>query len=104
MSTKPLTFAPRELSIERRTDGTLILSSPLELGKCDWRITDFLPNWAIFPDRIFLAQRNADGKWDEITYREAWSQVQAVGQSLIEMGAERPTSWRYFRGTPSRTR
>jgi feruloyl-CoA synthase len=89
MSTKALTFAPRELSIERRIDGTLILSSPLELGKCDWRITDFLPNWAkSVPDRIFLAQRNAKGGWDEITYREAWLQVQAVGQSLIDMGAK----------------
>jgi feruloyl-CoA synthase len=89
MSTKALTFAPRELSVERRTDGTLILSSPLELGDCDWRITDFLPTWAnSAPDRIFLAQRNADGGWDEITYSEAWSQVQAVGQSLIDMGAK----------------
>src|SRR4051812_6596722 len=26
--------------------------------------------------------------WDEITYGEAWSQVQAAGQSLIEMGAK----------------
>jgi feruloyl-CoA synthase len=86
---KALTFAPRELSIERRTDGTLILSSPLELGKCDWRITDFLPTWAnSVPDRIFLAQRNASGGWDKITYSEAWSQVQAVGQSLIDMGAK----------------
>jgi feruloyl-CoA synthase len=89
MSTKALTFAARELSIERRTDGTLVLSSPLELGKCDWRITDFLPSWAhSVPDRIFLAQRNANGGWDEITYNEAWSQVQAVGQSLIDMGAK----------------
>jgi feruloyl-CoA synthase len=89
MSTKALTFAARELSIERRTDGTLVLSSPLELGKCDWRITDFLPSWAgSLPDRIFLAQRNANGKWDEITYGEAWLQVQAVGQSLIDMGAK----------------
>ena len=89
MSTKALTFAARELSIERRTDGTLVLSSPLELGKCDWRITDFLPSWAhSVPDRIFLAQRNANGGWDEITYGEAWSQVQAVGQSLIDMGAK----------------
>jgi feruloyl-CoA synthase len=86
---KALTFAPRELSIERRTDGTLILSSPLELGKCDWRITDFLPTWAdSAPDRIFLAQRNASGGWDKITYSEAWLQVQAVGQSLIDMGAK----------------
>ena len=89
MPTKVLTFAPRELSIERRIDGTLILSSPLELGKCDWRITEFLPRWAnSVPDRIFLAQRNTDGGWDEITYSEAWLQVQAVGQSLIEMGAK----------------
>jgi feruloyl-CoA synthase len=89
MSTKALTFAARELSIERRTDGTLVLSSPLELGKCDWRITDFLPSWAgSVPDRIFLAQRNANGGWDEITYREAWLQVQAVGQGLIDMGAK----------------
>jgi feruloyl-CoA synthase len=89
MSTKALTFAPRELCIERRTDGTLILSSPVELGECAWRITDFLPTWAnSVPDRIFLAQRNARGGWDEITYGEAWSQVQAVGQSLIDMGAK----------------
>ncbi|WP_213285082.1 AMP-binding protein [Bradyrhizobium sp. sGM-13] len=86
---KALTFAPRELCIERRTDGTLILSSPVELGECTWRITDFLPNWASSaPDRIFLAQRNAKGGWDEITYGEAWLQVQAVGQSLIDMGAK----------------
>jgi len=89
MSTKALTFAPRELSIERRTDGTLLLSSPIKLGKCDWRITDFLPTWAnSVPDRIFLAQRSASGGWDKITYSEAWLQVQAVGQSLIDMGAK----------------
>ncbi|MBJ7403557.1 MAG: AMP-binding protein [Bradyrhizobium sp.] len=86
--TTALKFAPRELHIERRSDGTLVLSSPLAWTPCDWRITDFLPSWAeAAPDRVFLAQRNAKGGWDEITYREAWSQVQAVGQSLIEMGA-----------------
>jgi feruloyl-CoA synthase len=89
MSTNALTFAPRDVLIECRTDGTLILSSPIQLGKCDWRITDFLPIWAkSVPDRTFLAQRNAKGGWDEITYGEAWLQVQAVGQSLIDMGAK----------------
>ncbi|MEH2540740.1 MULTISPECIES: AMP-binding protein [unclassified Bradyrhizobium] len=89
MSTKALTFAPKEVSIARRTDGTFVLSSPIQLGECDWRITDFLPTWAnSVPDRIFLAQRNARGGWDEITYSEAWLQVQAVGQSLIDMGAK----------------
>src|SRR5689334_6778787 len=90
MSTTALTFAPREVSIERRTDGTLILSSPLRWTACNWRITDFLPRWAdAVPARVFLAQRKAKGGWEEITYGEAWSQVQAVGQSLIDMGAKR---------------
>ena len=90
MSTTALKFAPRELHIERRSDGTLVLSSPLAWKPCDWRVTDFLPSWAeAAPDRVFLAQRNTKGGWDEITYRQAWSQVQAVGQSLIEMGGKR---------------
>lgn len=89
MSMTALTFAPRELCIERRSDGALILTSPLEWKPCDWRITDFLPSWAdAAPDRVFLAQRDVKGGWDEITYVEAWSQVQAVGQSLIDMGAK----------------
>lgn len=89
MSTTALTFAPREVSIERRADGALIVSSPLEWTPCDWRVTDFLPRWAnAVPDRVFLAQRNTQGGWDEITYGDAWSQVQAVGQSLIDMGAK----------------
>lgn len=89
MSMTALTFAPRELCIERRSGGALILTSPLEWKPCDWRITDFLPSWAdAAPDRVFLAQRDVKGGWDEITYVEAWSQVQAVGQSLIDMGAK----------------
>ena len=89
MSTHALTFAPREISVERRSDGALILSSPISFEECDWRVTDFLPTWAnSVPDRIFLAQRNENGGWDEITYGEAWLQVQAVGQSLVEMGAK----------------
>lgn len=89
MSMTALTFAPRELCIERRSDGALILTSPLEWKPCDWRITDFLPSWAdAAPDRVFLAQRDVKGGWDEITYVEAWLQVQAVGQSLIDMGAK----------------
>lgn len=89
MSTNTPVFAPKEVSLQRRSDGTLILSSPIELGECDWRITDFLPRWAkAAPDRIFLAQRNSSGEWDKITYGQAWSLVQALGQSLIEMDAK----------------
>ncbi len=62
MSTHTLTFAPRELSIDTRSDGTLILRSPIAWSPCEWRITDFLPHWAgVASDRVFLAQRNQAG-------------------------------------------
>lgn len=89
MSANPITFAPRELAIESRDDGTLILRSPIPWKDPESRVTDFLPHWAdVSPDRIFLAQRNQAGAWDTLTYRDAWARVQAVGESLINMGAQ----------------
>lgn len=58
MSTKALTFAARELSIERRSDGTLVLSSPLELGSVTGASRIFFRAGRIlFPIEFFL--RNA---------------------------------------------
>ena len=88
MSANTITFAPKELTVESRDDGSLILRSPIPWKPCESRVTDFLPHWAnASPERIFLAQRNEAGAWDTITYRSAWAQVQAVGESLIDMGA-----------------
>jgi feruloyl-CoA synthase len=83
-----INFAPREVSIETRPDGSIILMSPIDFAEPDWSITDFLPLWARqAPDRIFLAQREAAG-WQEISYREMWQRTQSVGQALLDRGAE----------------
>jgi feruloyl-CoA synthase len=39
-------FAPREVRIEKRPDGTLVLRSPIELETPKWSILDFIPEWA----------------------------------------------------------
>jgi feruloyl-CoA synthase len=86
---KDIGFAPREVNIETRPDGTLVLRSPIPLQVPDWTIIEFLPVWAMkAPDRVFLAQRGPDGLWKKITYRQTWRQVQSVGQRLIELGAK----------------
>ena len=83
-------FAPREIRIEKRPDGTLVLRSPIAFENPQWSILDFIPEWAEkAPQRVFLAQRGRDGEWQKITYAELWQRVQSVGQALIDLGARR---------------
>jgi len=83
-------FAPREIRIEKRPDGTLVLRSPIQLETPQWSILDLIPEWAEkAPQRVFLAQRGRDGAWQKITYAELWQRVQSVGQAMIDLGARR---------------
>ena len=83
-------FAPREIRIEKRPDGTLVLRSPIEFETPQWSILDLIPEWAEkAPQRVFLAQRGRDGAWQKITYAELWQRVQSVGQAMIDLGARR---------------
>jgi feruloyl-CoA synthase len=83
-------FAPREVRIEKRPDGTLVLRSPIEFETPNWSILDFIPEWAEkAPQRAFLAQRGRDGEWQRISYGELWQRVRSVGQAMIDLGAKR---------------
>ena len=83
-------FAPREIRIEKRPDGTLVLRSPIAFETPQWSILDFIPQWAEkAPQRVFLAQRGRDGEWQKLSYAELWQRVQSVGQAMIDLGAKR---------------
>jgi feruloyl-CoA synthase len=83
-------FAPRKVDVEKRADGTLVLRSPIAFENPEWSILDFLPEWAgKAPERIFLAQRGSEGLWEKVSYAEMWARVQAVGQALLDRGAQR---------------
>lgn len=83
-------FAPREVGIEKRSDGTLVLRSPIVFEAPQWSILDLIPEWAAkAPQRAFLAQRGRDGAWQRISYAELWQRVQSVGQAMIALGARR---------------
>src|SRR5262249_19434538 len=87
-------FAPAQVDLEKRADGTLLLRSPQKLGPYSRCITEWLVGWSDRePKRVFLAERKGEG-WRSISYREAYGAARRIGQALIErgLGAEKPVA------------
>jgi feruloyl-CoA synthase len=80
---------------EMRTaeNGTYYVRSKEELATYPRAMTDRLVQWAArAPDQVFLADRDEDGAWRRLTYREAHARVQSLAQVLLEahLSAEHP--------------
>src|SRR5207247_10550552 len=83
-----LRFAPPRVEIERRSDGAMILRSPLKLGGHARAVGEWLERWAREkPERTFLAERR-DGAWRRLGYREALGLVRRAGQGLLDRGLD----------------
>lgn len=90
---RPLWLGPYECQAEQRADGAWLLQSPEKLAASPPRYTDLLVRWATErPDTTFLAKRNAQGLWRQLTYGEASQQVEHIAQALLNrnLSAERP--------------
>ena len=90
---RPVRLGPADVLLDRKADGTIILRSPHPLDSYPQKLTQRLEHWAkAAPDRVFLAQRAANGSWRKLTYAEALSQVRGIAQSLLtrRLSAERP--------------
>jgi feruloyl-CoA synthase len=79
-------FAAPQVRLTRRADGTMLLSSPQPLQAYPRCMGADLEHWAdTAPQRIFLAERTADGGWRELRYGEARRQVRQIAASLLRM-------------------
>ncbi len=88
-------FAPAQVDVEQRADGTLLLRSPQPLDVHARCIGEHLEHWANkAPERLFLAERGADGAWRELTYAQALREVRAIAGALLgrALGPERPVA------------
>lgn len=85
---KPIEFLSRDVKVERRGDGTVVLQSNHPLKPYAKHIPALLAKWAAeVPDRLWLAQRRGpDRDWLKLTYAEAKKQVDAVTQALLDRG------------------
>jgi feruloyl-CoA synthase len=89
--TKPafrkIEWLKRDIAVERRSDGVIILKSRIPLQAYEKHIPASLAKWAKdAPERIWLAQRTgADRQWRKVSYAEAKRTVDALTQALINL-------------------
>lgn len=74
--------------VERRADGSLILSAGRPLPENLPLIIDWLERAALLrPDVTFLAERRgAERRWQPLSYSEAWARTGAIASWLIAQG------------------
>ncbi len=87
------TFAPPDIEMERRDDGSVVLASRRGLPAAEPSITAVLNRRAAdHPDRPLAAQRDAQDRWTTLSYGEAQGQARALARAFIELGlgAEKP--------------
>jgi feruloyl-CoA synthase len=90
---RPVHLGPRDVTVERRRDGTIHLRSPHTLAPYPAKLSERLEHWATTtPERVFLAQRDANGGWRKLTYAETLEKVRRIGAALLqrELSPERP--------------
>ncbi len=66
---KPIDFLSRDIKVERRGDGTILLQSNHSLKPYEKHVPVFLAKWARqAPDRAWLAQRRGpEREWLKVT-------------------------------------
>jgi feruloyl-CoA synthase len=90
--TKPafrkIEWLPRDIDVERRPDGVIVLKSRIPLQAYEKHIPASLAKWAKqAPERIWLAQRGGpDRQWRKVSYGEAKRTVDGLTQGLLNLG------------------
>ena len=92
--TKPgfrkIEWLKRDIDVERRPDGVIVLKSRIPLQAYEKHIPAYLAKWAkAAPERIWLAQRaGAERQWRKLSYGEAKRQVDGLTQGILNLGLE----------------
>jgi len=92
--TKPafrkIEWLERDIAVERRPDGVIILKSRIPLKPYEKHIPASLAKWAKEqPNRIWLAQRGGtDRQWCKLSYGEAKRTVDALAQGILNLKLE----------------
>jgi len=92
--TKPafrkIEWLERDIAVERRPDGVIVLKSRIPLQPYEKHIPASLAKWAAeAPSRIWLAQRaGPEREWRKVSYGEAKRIVDGLTQGLLNLGIE----------------
>jgi feruloyl-CoA synthase len=87
---RKIDWLERDIAVERRPDGVIILKSRIPLQAYETHIPASLAKWAKqAPERTWLAQRGgSDRQWRKVSYGEAKRIVDALTQGLLDLGLD----------------
>jgi feruloyl-CoA synthase len=85
---KPLPMKGPDVSVERRADGSIVITSNHAPGEGPRSIAHlFAQKAGEHPERPYLKQREPNhGPWRQVSYGEALRQVEGIGQWLLDQG------------------
>ena len=90
---RPVRLGALDPVLERRGDGVIHIRAKQVLAPYHAKLSEPLQHWAkAAPDRVFLAQRDAQDRWRTLSYAEVLARVKRIGAALLRRGlsAERP--------------
>src|SRR5450830_336945 len=84
---RKVNWLPREIAVDRRPDGVIVLKSKFPLKEYLPHIPAALAQWATErPDHTWLAQRRGPKReWHRVSYAEAKRTVDALTQAILDM-------------------
>ncbi len=83
---RPVQLWQPEVRVDHRADGSVLVWQAGDLPTYPDRLSDRIAHWvSAAPDRLWMAERGADGAWQGLTYSELWQQMRAVGQVLLDL-------------------
>ncbi len=84
---RKIDFLPRDIDVERRADGVIVLRSRIPLDSYERHLPAFLRRWAgETPDETWLAQRRGpERQWLKVSYAQARQIVDSVTQALLDL-------------------
>jgi feruloyl-CoA synthase len=84
---RKMNWLPRDIAVERRPDGTLVLQSRIPLQPYAAHIPALVARWATAaPDRTWIAQRKGpDRQWRRISYAEGKALIDSLTQALLDL-------------------
>lgn len=72
---------------DRRADGCVVVRQADPLGPYPARMSDRIAHWAATaPDRTWMAERDATGAWQRVSYGELQRLIRSIGQALLDLG------------------
>src|SRR5215211_3986993 len=93
---RKIEWLKRDIAVERRSDGVIILKSRIPLQAYEKHIPASLAKWAKeAPERTWLAQRAGDDRqWRKLSYGDAKRMVDGLTQGLLDLrlGDGRPVA------------